>query len=375
MKKRFLSILLLLFFILSTPMLSNEINQKKDELEQAKDTIEQSKDALKQTEAEKNQVQNEMSELDKKIINIEDEIIKVEKNLEEKEAQIEITKEELEEAIKIKDAQYEAMKTRLVHMYRNKKVGYMQVLFSSNSFLEMLTRMEYIKRIADHDNNLLTSYREKQAIVEQHKKTLEEEQVQIELLYEKQVSIRADLENTRKEKNRLLGVLNSQSSALYAKIEEMEELSKELEEQIKKLTAASQMKYTGGKFTWPVPGYYRISSEYNTREHPIFGNAEFHQGIDIPAPYGVPVVAAAEGKVIVSGWVRGFGYTIMIDHGSSIVSIYGHNSSLVANVGDYVQKGQQVARIGSTGYSTGNHCHFEVRVNGAHVSPWNYLNR
>jgi murein DD-endopeptidase MepM/ murein hydrolase activator NlpD len=235
--------------------------------------------------------------------------------------------------------------------------------------------MEYIKRIADHDNNLLASYREKQAVVEEHKKILEQEQNEIEILYQKQVSIREDLENTRTEKNRLLGVLNNQSSMLHAKIEEMEALSKELETQIKKLTAQSKIKYNGGKFAWPVPNYYRISSEYNPRENPISGKAEFHQGIDIPAPYGSPVLAAAEGKVIVAGWVRGFGYTIMIDHGSGIVSIYGHNSSLTASVGDYVQKGTQVAKIGSTGYSTGNHCHFEVRVGGSHVNPWNYLNQ
>ena len=125
---------------------------------------------------------------------------------------------------------------------------------------------------------------------------------------------------------------------------------------------------------WPVPGYYRISSDYVDRTSPIFGAAEFHTGIDIPASYGEDVVAAADGVVITSGWVNGYGNTVMISHGSGIVTLYGHNSSLVISNGQSVKKGQVIAKIGSTGYSTGNHCHFEVRINGDHTSPWPYLN-
>jgi murein DD-endopeptidase MepM/ murein hydrolase activator NlpD len=169
--------------------------------------------------------------------------------------------------------------------------------------------------------------------------------------------------------------LEQQQEELYDQIDALEKASEDLEAEIKRLTAASTVKYSGGTFGWPVPGYYRISSEYNPRNSPISGIAEFHQGIDIPASYGEAVVAAADGIVITSGWVSGFGNTIIIDHGSGIVTIYGHNSSLTVSNGERVTKGQQVARIGSTGYSTGNHCHFEVRINGAHTSPWNYLKK
>ena len=125
---------------------------------------------------------------------------------------------------------------------------------------------------------------------------------------------------------------------------------------------------------WPVPGNYRVSSGYVDRTSPIFGTAEFHTGIDIPANYGTSVVAAADGVVITAGWVNGYGNTVMISHGSGLVTLYGHNSSLVVSKGDSVKKGQTIAKVGSTGYSTGNHCHFEVRKDGDHVDPNIYLN-
>ncbi|MBQ7241903.1 MAG: M23 family metallopeptidase, partial [Firmicutes bacterium] len=101
--------------------------------------------------------------------------------------------------------------------------------------------------------------------------------------------------------------------------------------------------------------------------------SEFHTGLDIPAPRGTNIVAAADGKVITAGYVRGYGNTIMISHGNGLVTLYGHNSSLAVSVGDWVSAGSVVAYCGSTGNSTGNHCHFEVRVNGSHTNPWNYL--
>ena len=146
------------------------------------------------------------------------------------------------------------------------------------------------------------------------------------------------------------------------------------QQQSKSSGSSSKVYYTGnGSLGWPVPGRTTVSSGFVTRTSPITGRTESHSGLDIPAPYGTAIVAAEAGKVTYSGWMNGYGNTIIIDHGGGLSTLYGHNSSLVARVGQVVSRGQTVAKCGSTGWSTGNHCHFSVLKNGAYVNPRNYL--
>ena len=129
----------------------------------------------------------------------------------------------------------------------------------------------------------------------------------------------------------------------------------------------------GGKLVSPVPNYNEVSSSYGWRLHPIWGDRRFHTGIDIPAPTGTPVVASGDGVVIHSGNKGGYGKTIMINHGSGVITLYAHNSALTVNIGDKVIAGQKIAEVGSTGDSTGPHSHFEVRVNGEYTDPLKWI--
>ncbi|MEG0952046.1 MAG: peptidoglycan DD-metalloendopeptidase family protein [Niameybacter sp.] len=375
MKSRVWGIWALIMLVGVMPLNASNLSNKKNDLQEAQQNIKDSKSQLTQVEQEKVQLEQEVDALDKKIIAAEDKLLEIATNLETKKDEVEIAKDELEAATEKKEYQYEATKDRMVQMYKNEKSGYIELIFSSGSLSELLNRAQYIKVISGYDNQLIDEYRKQEEVINEKKITLESEQKAIESLHTSQAVAMKDLESMRADKNKKIDQKKSRASQLQEEIDEMEELSKEIEKEITRLTQASTVKYTGGKFEWPVPGHYRISSQYNPRNNPISGIAEFHQGIDIPAPYGKAVNAAANGQVIVAGWVRGFGNTVMVDHGNDIVSIYGHNSSVIVNVGEYVTKGQQVARIGSTGNSTGNHCHFEVRINGRHTSPWNYLNK
>ena len=357
------------------PLKASSIGEKKEELQATQESIKDSKEELKQVESEKAQLEKEVDTLDRKIIEAEEKLLDIEQDMVTKKAQVQKVENELAEAIKKKEYQYDATKKRMVQMYKNKKTGYIELIFSSGSLGELLNRAKYIKVISEYDHQLLEEYRHQEEVIENKRQLLKQEEAEIKQLYANQSATMEALEDMRADKNAKIKAKDSKANSLNAEIDEMEAISKELEKEIKRLTQKSTVKYSGGKFEWPVPGYYRISSEYNPRENPVLKIPEFHQGIDIPAPYGNRVNAAASGRVIVAGWVNGFGNTVMIDHGSGIVTIYGHNSSLVVNVGDQVSKGQQVARIGSTGRSTGNHCHFEVRINGRHTSPWNYLNK
>ncbi|PHV71261.1 hypothetical protein CS063_06100 [Sporanaerobium hydrogeniformans] len=367
--------LFLSFLLILTPLYASSLSSKKNELSNTQKEIKETKNSLALTEEKKKQIKEEIKKVDTQIVGIQDKIDQLEVQLAEKEEAIEKSEAALEVATEKKEEQYEDTKKRMVQMYKNRKIGYLQIVFSSGSFWEALNRVEYIKRISEKDNNTLVSYEEQIRVIDEQKKLIEEEKVELDTLFEEQVSRKHELQAAREEKDKAISQLAGEEDKLKAQIKEMEEESKKLEAEIKRLTAASNLKYAGGKFGWPVPGFYQLSSQYNSRTSPISGLREFHTGIDIPASYGSPVVAAADGVVITSGWINGYGYTIMINHGSGLVSLYGHNSSLVVQKGDTVKKGQTVAKIGSTGYSTGNHCHFEVRVNGAHTSPWNYLSK
>ena len=161
-------------------------------------------------------------------------------------------------------------------------------------------------------------------------------------------------------------------SELEKKEDELLAQAKELEQTLKNMVDVNS-EYVGGVFTWPVPSSHYITSYAGYRMHPVYNVWKYHSGMDIAASYGADIVAMGDGKVILSQYYGGYGNCVMIDHGGGIVSLYGHASSLCVSVGQSVKKGQVIAKVGSTGTSTGNHLHVEVRENGAIVDPLNYL--
>lgn len=381
MKKKIVLWMALLLLVL--PVHASSLSDKKNELSSTEQNIKDKEAEVKKKQEQKAAIEAEIKAVDLEIVEIQDNIKELGNQLEEKKAQIKVSEEELEEANKKKEEQYEATKERMAQMYKNQKIGYVQVMLSSNSFWDAINRIEYVRRISQKDNTLLDEYKAQIEAIEVQKKKIESEKNELDLLQKQEYAKNEALESVRGKKETAMNQLAAEEGKLRSEIENLEQLSEDLKAEINELTkkleqqsSASKVpsKYTGGTFMWPVPGYYRISSDYVGRTSPIFGTAEFHTGIDIPAGYGEDVVAAADGVVITSGWVRGYGNTVMISHGSGIVTLYGHNSSLVISNGQTVKKGQVIAKIGSTGYSTGNHCHFEVRVNGDHTSPWPYLN-
>ena len=372
MRKR-IAMFLAFMMMVSFPVYASKIDTKKEELGKVKTSIKETKKELEEKTREKVSVQDELQELDQIIIEVEGQLQAIDESLEQKEIEVEQSEKELVIAIEEKEEQYENAKVRIQSMYKNQKVGYLEVIFTSKDFWEMLNRMEYIKKIAEYDQTMLENMKAKEDEVALRTEQLEAEKESITLLYKEQVGVKSRLDISREEKDRILASLEKDEASMQLQIEDMIKVSDDLEKEVKKLIKESQLTFTGGQFTWPVPGSSRISSDYSSRIHPISGQYKFHTGIDIAAPFGKSVVAAADGKVIRSGWMGGYGNTVMVDHGSGLVSLYAHNSSNTVSVGDMVAKGGQIARIGSTGYSTGNHLHFEVRLNGAHTSPHKYL--
>ena len=156
-------------------------------------------------------------------------------------------------------------------------------------------------------------------------------------------------------------------------MKELERLIKKAEEEAKKGNGNNNFTYTGGQLAWPIPGYNNITSNYGMRIHPIYHVPKLHTGIDVGAPKGASFVAAEDGVVILAKYNGGYGNCVIINHGNGITTLYGHGTSILVSNGQTVKRGQPVLTVGSTGTSTGNHAHFEVRKNGSPVDPLPYL--
>ncbi len=295
------------------------------------------------------------------------------------------------------------LEKRVRDIYINGQISYLDVLFGAQDFGDFLTRMDLLKRVMIRDSELVASVLAYQTEIKKVGEQLEaDKKIQEELAAKAQAAMEVKLEKVAKQQALIDLMQNDKdvydrqydemmaSSAevgrlIHAKEEEMRRAAEEARRQAE-MEARRQsgnvevigddgggyvMQSFGGGMIWPISG--PITSEFGWRTHPIFGSARFHSGIDIGGDYGMPIHAAASGVVIDAGWIGGYGNTIMIEHGSGIVTLYGHNESLAVGVGQQVNQGDVIAYCGSTGNSTGPHCHFEVRVGGEPVSPWDYL--
>ncbi len=285
----------------------------------------------------------------------------------------------LESAIELSEQEYDAQlklfQERLVGMYvyaKSHKVAF-EVLDSS-SITDLVKNVEFMNVIAKSDQDMMTSLEAKRLEIEQLKqqKQNEEDNAQEEL--ENSLQQISELSVSRSAAEERVSKSQKSVAELEKAENQLEKESQELGELIKKIS--SKGKYIGGVMKWPTPGYEGISSLFGYRIHPILKYKKFHGGIDINAPANAPIHAAAAGKVISAGWRSGgSGYTIIIDHGGGITTFYLHikKGGILVKEGQTVDAGDVIAKVGSTGLSTGPHLHFEVRKNGERQDPLNYV--
>ena len=309
---------------------------------------------------------------------------------------------EIEEEYQTK---HEKLEKRVRDIYINGQISYLDVMFGAQDFGDFITRMDLLKRVMEQDSelvNVVLDYRKEIiAIGEQleNDRQIQSEQaliaedaknIKLEKVAEQQALIDM-MENDKEIYNRQYDEMMAASNQVAQLIQESkyraaaEEARRQQEAEWQAQIQAqgtyevsedgSYQAYipatNSGAMMWPITG--PITSEFGWRNHPIFGGQRFHSGVDIGGDYGLPIHAAQGGIVSHSGWIDGYGNTVMIEHGNGIVTLYGHNESLAVSVGQYVNQGDVIAYCGSTGNSTGPHCHFEVRLNGEPVSPFNYL--
>ncbi|MBE7042197.1 MAG: hypothetical protein E7399_01710 [Ruminococcaceae bacterium] len=337
-----------------------------------------------------NSLHLELESLEKTIVSTQTEIDKLEVDL-----------EQAQERISVQD---DLMKKRVRVMYEDGALGYLDVLLSAKSFSDLMNRIEAIKTITEYDANLLNSFEEAKktveedkALVEQHKQSLEaargnKEQKQGEL--ENQLSLaQAEIDRLSEEEDTLRQALEAAQAAEAEANQRIAEAlaaaeaaaaaqaatsnNEDASTSVSSNTDTSNDVYvpsSGGQFIFPFDRKYVITSGYGYRSSPIFGSGEFHTGLDIGAPYGTTIRASAAGTVVISGWNNGgYGNYVVINHGNGYSTLYAHASMNLVQAGQTVVQGQAIAEVGSTGWSTGPHLHFEIRINNAHVNPSGYV--
>lgn len=371
---------------------SVEIEDAKKQVSALEEEKKKVEGTLGQLESLKSDTAAYVKKLDDTLLTLAGELNQLEAKTRAKEAEIEEAKAQLEEAKAVEQRQYRAMKLRIKYMYENGQSSFMDIVMESGSISELLNRAEYVNQIAQYDRKMLTKYGEARDEVILREQKLEEEHGELLELQEQTKAKQASIQTLMDNKKAELASYNAKIASAQAELSQYEADIKAQEDQMRRIEAEMKRreeearkkaeeegkKYTISNlgninFKWPCPSSSRINSGFGDRESPTEGASTNHKGIDIGASTGADIVAAADGEVVISTYSYSAGNYIMIDHGGGVSTVYMHCSSLIAGVGEKVSKGQVIAKVGSTGYSTGSHLHFGIRSGGAYVDPRRYV--
>ncbi len=326
---------------------------------------------IKAKEKKLKEGKKEEKEMMQSIVDLEEKIGDLDAEIDNAQQDLEVLTKDLKKAQKAVKRQNRDLSKRLRAMYKNGSVGFMDVLLHSGSFSDFLTNLDMVQRILANDEEVLKDLEKAHKRIAKKKKEVEELEAELtsaratasyernEVQQQKEALTRANKQTADD-----IGDLEAEREALEAKLA--------AQSQAGEISNSGTSKYSGGAFLWPLPSSSNVTSNYGWRNCPFHGR-EFHAAIDIGAASGADIVAAASGKVIQAGWYGGFGNSVIIDHGGGLSSQYNHCSSVYVSYGQKVKRGDSIAAVGSTGFSTGPHLDFRVYKDGSAVSPWNYL--
>ncbi|GAB2719609.1 murein hydrolase activator EnvC family protein [Paenibacillus thermoaerophilus] len=351
---------------------------------QGKSALKNYENQEKQLAADKEKTKQEVAQLLAEIEKTGVELNALNAEIEEITEKLEAKQQELTEAEKRVAERDKVLKERVKLTYTTGKMSFLDVLMDADSFSDFLDRFETMTSINMSDKQILEENKRDRNTIQAAKEEIEKQRNELQAKADRVKAIQADLERKEEQKRvkiqsldkeiQRIGIISEEQEAAMMKIAQRKA---ELQRKKRELESKETEFYKGGALGWPLPGYTpkNITSTFGTRSDPFTGKPATHKGIDIGAPAGSNIVAAEKGVVIHSGWMNGYGNTVILDHGGGLMTLYGHirNGGLKVKEGEVVSRGQKIAEVGSTGNSTGNHLHFEVRKNGTAVNPMSYL--
>lgn len=290
--------------------------------------------------------------------------------LDETEGRMKENKDRLDVLGKDYEKKSDKLGKRVRDIYMHGQISYLDVLFGAKDFGDLMTRMDLLKRVIHEDYDLVRTVLDEKQEIETRQSALEEDRKTQAEQEQKTRAARQIMEQKVAKQQALIDKMKSDKAVFDQQYDELMAASKQIANMIRGSHYNVQPSGSGAMI-WPISG--PITSEFGWRTHPITGDQRFHSGLDIGGDYGIPVHAAQAGTVTYAGWISGYGNTVIIDHGGGVTTLYGHNQSLAVGEGQSVAQGEVISYCGSTGNSTGPHCHFEVRQNGEPVSPYGYL--
>ena len=340
--------------------LQNQIQDATGNLEDVQSDINENLQQVQNLGERINESTTKIEELNTKITELKTSISEIEGKLTEAQENYENQKKILE--------------ARLIAMYEAGETQYLDVFLQSRNMSEFLSNYFLITEIASYDMDLLEEMENKKRVIDTAMEKLQKNKEELDTALQTQLKTSKILENTKTLRENYVSKLSEEEKKIQAQIDDYTTQVNALNAEILQLALQGiDTQYIGGVLAWPVPGYTRISSNYGMRYHPILHVNKLHTGVDIAAPMGANFVAANDGIVTKAGYNGAYGNMVIIDHGGGISTLYAHGSEILVQVGQTVKRNDPILKVGSTGYSTGPHAHFEVRINGVVTNPIEYI--
>lgn len=345
-----------------------DLAKKKQQLEQQLNSISKKK----QKELEKKSI------IDEQVNATRDEISLLNDVLDSLDSELDNAEAELDKASKALDEKLELSKNRIRSAYEQGEASYFEIIIQSKTIYDFISKIEIVSQIANRDKEVIEQVKKSKDTIETKKKEIEENKAEKEKNAASLKSKQNTLSKKQAESDKIISEINSDAAATKRAVLAAEAEEEKLQQEIKKLLSSSgnSTVVDTGEFRWPVnTKFNNITSKFGYRTHPVTGVYKLHTGVDIASSgiKGTSIYAAKGGTVLKAGYNTGYGNYVVIDHGGGYATLYGHASTLTVSVGQTVSKGDVIGYVGSTGYSTGPHLHFEIIKNGEYTNPLTYF--